>query len=108
MMYRRGAPPAREDRCVDVDAAEPRHGEDRRRQQESVRRDHQHVEVQGLEHPRRFGGTHAAGLMDFDPGRQGTPLDGTQGDSIPASGMGIAPGERRLDAMVGIDEEHPA
>ena len=41
---RRGAAPARQQRGMDVDAAEPRHREHRRRQDQAVGHDHERIQ----------------------------------------------------------------
>ena len=101
MMHRGRAAPAREDRCVDVDAAEPGDGEDRSRQQKAVGRDDQRVEAERGQRARRLGGAHRAGLEDLDAGAGGTPLDGAFRDAATAPRARVGPGEHRLDRMAG-------
>ena len=105
VVHRRGAPPARKERSMDVDAAEPRRGEDRRWQHKTVGRDDQRVEAERGQRARRLGGPHRAGLEDLDAGGGGTLLDRALHHPAPASGACVGPGEHRFNRVLGAEDE---
>ena len=96
---RRCAAPARQQRSVDVEATEARHGEHLGRQQQAVGDDHHDVRREGGDRARGFSALQRRRLQHREPQRERALLHRARREMTPAPARAVGLRERGDDAM---------